>query len=109
MIKHFQRILATILLFTIALTLFAAYGKEGLKDYVTFAPGYEPTALSYERYVQGIAHRMANELLLALPFLAVTVTALLLGRDYGDGFYEIEKAASRGKALSRPCWQPFLV
>ena len=81
--------------FWLVLAVFAGLlAREGLKDYVTFAPGYEPTALSYERYVQGIAHRMANELLLALPFLAVTVTAPLLGRDYGDGFYEIEKAAN---------------
>ncbi len=38
MIKHFQRILATILLFTIALTLFAAYGKEGIQTLRPLTP-----------------------------------------------------------------------
>lgn len=67
--------------------------REGLTDYVTYAPGYEPKVLAYAAYVQGIGHRMSNLLLLALPFFVVVVTALVLNRDYGDQFFEIEKAA----------------
>lgn len=80
--------------FLLALAVFAGMAvREGLADYVTYAPGYEPKVLAYATYVQGIDHRMSNLLLLAFPFFAIVVTALVLNRDYGDRFFEIEKAA----------------
>lgn len=80
--------------FWLAVAIFAGLVvREGYTDYVTYAPGYEPKVLAYAAYVQGIDHRMSNLLLLALPFFVVVVTALVLNRDYGDQFFEIEKAA----------------
>ncbi len=80
--------------FWLALAAFAGLMlREGMMDYVIYAPGYEPTILSYETYVQGIAHRMSSELRFALPFLAGVMTALLFIHDWDDGFFEIEKAA----------------
>ena len=86
--------------FWLAVAIFAGLAvREGYTDYVTYAPGYEPKVLAYAAYVQGIDHRMSNLLLLALPFFVVVVTALVLNRDYGDQFFEIEKAAGM-----RPSW-----
>lgn len=80
--------------FWLAILVYAGLAvREGLIDYVIYAPGYEPKVLAYATYVQGIGHRMSNLLLLALPFFVVVVTALVLNRDYGDQFFEIEKAA----------------
>ena len=61
--------------FWLVLAVFAGLlAREGLKDYVTFAPGYEPTALSYERYVQGIAHVSPLRYLLGRLTVATAVT-----------------------------------
>lgn len=86
--------------FWLAVVIFAGMAvREGLTDYVTYAPGYEPKALAYATYVQGIDHRVSKLLLLALPFFVVVVTVLVLNRDYCDSFYEIEKAAG-----VKPSW-----
>jgi len=65
---------------------------QGLTDYVGYAPGYEPSIFTYHTYVQGIAHRMNNELRFTLPFFAVAVTALPFISDCDDGFFEIDNA-----------------
>lgn len=67
--------------------------RLGFTEYITYAPGYEPSVLSYERYVQGIYHRVSQMFLIALPFLVIVMTALIIHQDYEDPFYEIEKAA----------------
>lgn len=80
--------------FWLAVAVAAAIAvREGFTEYVTYASGYEPAVLSYERYVQGIYHRLPMLLSIALPFLTVITTVLVVHRDYGDQFFEIEKAA----------------
>lgn len=67
--------------------------RLGYTEYVSYAPGYEPSVLSYESYVQGIYHRLSQLLLIASPFLVIVTTVLITNRDYGDQFFEVEKAA----------------
>ncbi len=50
--------------------------------------------LKYNTYVQHIANTVGQNLLLyALPLFTVVSVVLILNRDYGDNFFEIEKAA----------------
>ena len=61
------------------------------------AAGYEyllPTSLSFQLYCQHVGNLFqASFLSYALPVFAVISTVLVLNRDYGDQFFEIEKAA----------------
>lgn len=51
--------------------------------------------LNYKDYVQCIINSLAGKLLMyALPIFAVITVVLVLNRDYGDKFFEIEKAAN---------------
>ena len=51
--------------------------------------------LNYKDYVQCIINSLASRLLMyALPIFAVITVILILNRDYGDKFFEIEKAAN---------------
>ena len=50
--------------------------------------------LSYTTYVQHASNTVGTELLLyAMPVFTIVSVVLILNRDYGDNFYEIEKAA----------------
>ena len=52
--------------------------------------------LTYQMYIQSIINSLASKLLMyALPIFAVITVVLVLNRDYGDKFFEIEKAAAR--------------
>ena len=51
--------------------------------------------LTYQMYIQSIINSLASKLLMyALPVFAVVTVVLVLNRDYGDKFFEIEKAAN---------------
>ena len=51
--------------------------------------------LNYKDYVQCIINSLTSRLLMyALPIFAVITVILILNRDYGDKFFEIEKAAN---------------
>ena len=51
--------------------------------------------LTYQSYIQCIINSCAaNMLMYALPLLIVFTTVFILNRDYGDKFFEIEKAAN---------------
>lgn len=61
---------------------------------VTFAEGYKPDSLSLSLYNQQVNNYIcATFLQYALPIFTVITTVLVLNRDYGDQFFEIEKAA----------------
>ena len=50
--------------------------------------------LSYNDYIQVIANSLISTLAFtALPLFCIVTTVLALNRDYGDDFFEIEKAA----------------
>ncbi|MBO5111410.1 MAG: hypothetical protein J6D21_11935 [Clostridia bacterium] len=48
-----------------------------------------------ERYVQLTLNICDSVMLYAMPLFAIVSTILVLGHDYGDGFYEIERAGGR--------------
>lgn len=49
--------------------------------------------LTFQKYVQTVMNAcVSNIMLYAMPIFTVITTALVLARDYGDKFYEIEKA-----------------
>ena len=51
--------------------------------------------LNYQSYIQSIINSLTSKLLMyALPIFAVITVVLVLNRDYGDKFFEIEKAAN---------------
>lgn len=58
-----------------------------------YAEGNEPEVLSLWEYNQYINNLIYMHLTYALPIFAVISTVLVLNRDYGDQFFEIEKAA----------------
>lgn len=67
---------------------------------VTFVEGYKPDSLSMALYNQQVNNYIyASFLVYALPIFTVITTVLVLNHDYGDQFFEIEKAA--GVRLSR--------
>lgn len=50
--------------------------------------------LGYGSYVQRVSNTMSSELLnYAMPLFTAITTVLVLNRDHGDNFFEIEKAA----------------
>ena len=52
-------------------------------------------SLSYKDYVQCVINSLIVKLLMyALPIFSVITVVLVLNRDYGDKFYEVEKAAN---------------
>lgn len=67
--------------------------RYGLSDYKIYAPGYAPAALSFDKYTGFVGNLVnAGMLTYATPVFAVIATVLVLNRDYGDQFFEIEKA-----------------
>lgn len=56
-------------------------------------------SLGYKDYVQCIINSLVSKLLMyALPIFAIITVVLTLNRDYGDKFFEIEKAANMNSA-----------
>ena len=67
--------------------------RYGLSDYKVYAPGFAPTTLSIDKYTGFVGNLVnAGMLTYATPVFAVITTTLVLNRDYGDQFFEIEKA-----------------
>ncbi len=65
---------------------------ESMQQYV---PDYElPEHISFESYISEVDNLVhAGSLIYPLALLAIIATVLVLNRDYGDQFFEIEKAA----------------
>lgn len=71
--------------------------RFGLSDYKIYAPGYEPTKLFFDKYTGFVGNLVTAELLrYAIPVFTVVLTALILNRDHGDNFFEIEKSGGAG-------------
>lgn len=51
--------------------------------------------LNEEPYINNIHNNCASTLLYAMPLFAVISVVLILNRDYGDNFYEIERAGNQ--------------
>ncbi len=49
--------------------------------------------VGYNTYIKKIANSAASLMRETMPFIIAVTTVLVLNRDYGDNFYEIEKAA----------------
>lgn len=82
--------------FWLVFTVFAVIMiRYGIVDHVTYAPGFEPPPqISYNQYASAVDNAIhAGSLIYPLAILVVIATVLVLNRDYGDSFYEIEKAA----------------
>ncbi len=93
-------------LFWIALAALIVLVAPGVKGFVIYNEGYEPPALELISYQEHVYNLVSSFLIYALPVFAVIVTVLVLNRDYGDQFYEIEKAAGMKTApylLGRLC------
>lgn len=81
-------------LFWISLAALLIVAAPSISGFVSYAPGYEPTSLSVSSYQQHLHNLFISSFLTyAMPLLAVIITVLVLNRDYGDQFFEIEKAA----------------
>lgn len=96
----FRNTLITILrsaLFWIAFAALAVITMPTVWERPIYAEGFEhlaPTTLSFVEYNQHIGNVIASSFLVyALPVFSVILTVLVLNRDYGDQFFEIEKAA----------------
>lgn len=82
------------ILFWIAFAALIVIAAPSVSGFVSYTTGYEPTSLSVSSYQQHLHNIFVSSFLTyALPIFAVIVTVLVLNRDYGDQFYEIEKAA----------------
>ena len=68
------------------------YYDEALNDVI---PDTDPRfVLDFKTYVQHVTNTCAaKSMSYALPLFAVVTSSLILMRDYGDKFFEIEKAA----------------
>lgn len=84
-------------IFWIAFLVLAVVALPSVWERPEAAAGYEyllPTSLSFRLYYQHVGNLFqASFLSYALPVFAVISTVLVLNRDYGDQFFEIEKAA----------------
>ena len=82
-------------LFWISLVALIVITAPSVFGFVTYVAGHEPPFLSVLDYQQHLHNLISGSFLTyAMPLLTVIVTVLVLNRDYGDQFYEIEKAAS---------------
>lgn len=84
-------------IFWIAFMVFAVVALPSVWERPEVAAGHEyllPTSLSIRLYYQHVGNLFqASFLSYALPVFTVISTVLVLNRDYGDQFFEIEKAA----------------
>lgn len=97
-VKTLLRSVTFWLVFVLFSAIVVRYGIQQV-SYATFgtvyAPGYEPPAYlslsSYNSVIDNLVH--AGSLIYPLAILVVITTTLVLNRDHGDAFFEIEKAA----------------
>ncbi len=90
--KSFWLALAVLLVFvgySVASVTHQSYSYE-INDVVE--QGHPLFVFSYRNYVQKCNGVVANMLSYSVPIFTVVVTVLLLTRDHGDRFFEIEKA-----------------
>lgn len=82
-------------LFWITFAVLILIAAPSLSGFVTYAVGHEPTSLSVSHYIEHLKNIISSSFLVyAMPLFSVVVTVLVLNRDYGDQFFEIEKAAN---------------
>lgn len=83
--------------FWLALGILIVWMLEAIEGFVSWGPGFEPSALDHELYSAHFLHVIFSAYCWdALPFFLIVLTTLVLNRDHGDQFYEIEKAANVG-------------
>ena len=81
--------------FWLAIAVLAIVVIQGVNEGF-FQVDTEPNfVLTYQNYIQSIINSLGSKLLMyALPIFSVITVVLVLNRDYGDKFFEIEKAAN---------------
>lgn len=90
----FKTLLRSVTFWLVFLVYSAIMIRYGVVPHVTYQPGYEPLQLSFSDYTSMLDNTIfAGSLIYPLAILTVITTTLVLNRDYGDSFYEIEKAA----------------
>lgn len=68
---------------------------QGASDGFYLGDNDQNFTLGYRDYIQTIINSLAGKLLMyAIPIFSVITVVLVLNRDYGDKFFEIEKAAN---------------
>lgn len=83
--KSFWIILFIVFIVVVQAAISGQYANDRAEEYV----------LSYNDYVQMILNTCCATLLMyALPIFTILTVVLVLNRDYGDDFFEIEKAAN---------------
>lgn len=88
-----KNLLRSMVFWLVLLLLAFIVVRYGLSDYKIYALGDAPTTLSFDKYTGFVGNLVNAEMLTyATPVFAVIATVLVLNRDYGDQFFEIEKA-----------------
>ena len=67
--------------------------RWGLTPHVIYMEGYEPLQISFSDFASEVITAVYAGLNYPLSIFTVVATVLVLNRDYGDQFFEIEKAA----------------
>lgn len=100
--KSFLRSVTFWLLLAMFLVVLVRYGVqqvqlywEGAEFVNEYVPDYElPEHITFQAYVSEVDNLVhAGSLIYPLALLVIITTVLVLNRDYGDQFFEIEKAA----------------
>lgn len=95
-VKTLLRSVTFWLVFTVFAVILVYYGiQQGFTSHYVEIPGFTPpkqlSFFSYAQEIDNLVH--AGSTIYPLAILVVITTVLVLNRDYGDQFYEIEKAA----------------
>lgn len=67
--------------------------RWGLTPHVMYMEGYEPLQISFSDFASELITAVYAGVNYPLSIFTVVATVLVLNRDYGDSFFEIEKAA----------------
>ena len=67
--------------------------RRGVQPHVLYMPGYEPLHISFRDFAMELSVAVYTGLDYPLPIFTVVATVLVLNRDCGDSFFEVEKAA----------------
>ena len=99
----FRNTLKTLFRSTTFWLILAVFGvimiRWGLTPHVMYTEGYEPLQISFSDFASEVITAVYAGLNYPLSVFTVVATALVLNRDYGDQFFEIEKAAG-----IKPSW-----
>lgn len=80
--------------FWLVLTVFSVIMiRWGLTPHVIYMEGYEPPQISFSDFTSEVITAVYAGLNYPLSVFTVVATVLVLNRDYGDSFFEVEKAA----------------